>query len=373
MKRMFIPAVLAGLLVLAGYFQETAASAARAEKPASRPLEDKVDRLIMPKVLDPAVATLEEAVEYLRVKTRELDTDDSFMKGVNFLIIRGDEAKPVPAQQRKLRQVPLREALRDITEQHGMKFRVDAHAVVITPKDSLPPDPMPTEADAATDGEKRLLRHLAQHIYPTASLQDCYVEEAIEYARDKTVCRDGAPPLPVTNAVLHLHNSVVLHLHKTGELPDTNGGLPKITLDLKDIPELELLRYIAEAAGLKVSLRSSALVFSDHLLGPPPVAPAKRSPLEVRASQIVLPTITFQGSTLEEALDFLHLKIRERDPQKQDVNIVIRSGGGTVVPNLDLRGISLLDALDHIALQSGHRLSSEGETFILTPTGAGGL
>lgn len=180
MKRMFIPAVLAGLLALAGYFQETAAPAASAEKAASRPLEDKLDGLIMPKVLDPAVATLEEAVEYLRVKTRALDTDDSFMKSVNFLIIRSDEAKLAPARKRKLSQVPLREALRDITEQHGMKFRVDAHAVVITPKDSVPPDPMPTESDAATDGEKQLLHHLAHRIHPAACFQDAHVEEGIE-------------------------------------------------------------------------------------------------------------------------------------------------------------------------------------------------
>lgn len=373
MKWAFIPAVLAGLLALADCSKVSAAPAALAEKPASSPLEDKLDRLILPSVPDPAEISLDEAVEYLRFKIRQMDTDDSFMKGVNLLVIRGDEAKLAPARKRKLSQVPLREALRDITEQHGMQFRVDAHAVVITPKDSVLPDPMPTEADAATEGERQRLYYLAHRIHPTVTFQGCHVEEAIEYLSDRGGCRDGAPPRPVTNIVLHLQHSVVLHVHKTGDLPKVDGEFPKITLDLQDIPELEVLRYIAEAASLKVSLRSSALVLSDHLLGPPPVAPSKRSPMETRASRVILPTVSLWESTLDETLEFLHVKTRELYPHKQDVKIVVRPGGGTVVPWLDLRDISLLDALDHIALQSGHRLSSEADTFILTPTGAGGL
>lgn len=372
MNRSLIPALLVWILGVTTC-RKAAPPASDADTKGANALMAKMNRLSLPKVLDPAVATLEEAVECLRVKTRTLDTDDSFMKGVNFLIIRGDEAKPVPAQKRKLSQVPLREALRDITEQHGMQFRVDAHAVVITPKDSVPPDPMPTEADAATEGEKQLLRHLARRIRPTVNFQDSYVEEAIEYLSDRGACRDGAPPLPATNIVLHLQHSVVLHVHQTGDLPKADGKFPKVTLDLQDIPELEVLRYIAEAASLKVSLRSSALVLSDHLLGPPPVAPSKRSPLETRASHVILPTVSLWETTLDETLEFLHVKTRELDPKKQGVKVIVRPGGGTLVPALDLKDISLLDALDHIALQSGHRLSSEGDTFILTPTGAGGL
>lgn len=102
------------------------------------------------------------------------------------------------------------------------------------------------------------------------------------------------------------------------------------------------------------------------------MAPSERSPLEIRASRIVLPTVSLWGATLDETLEFLHVKTRELDPQKQDVTIVVRPGGGTLISELDLKDISLLDALDHIALQSGHRLSSEGDTFILTPTGPGG-
>ncbi|MGV3660908.1 MAG: hypothetical protein ACO1TE_12035 [Prosthecobacter sp.] len=299
---------------------------------------------------------MEEAIDLLRVKARDADAASSVSeKGINIVLISGGDKKLPDNFGLKLRDMPFAEALRFVTEQAGVKFRVDANAVVVTETESKPPQPPLTAANALTEREKRLLHSLSHRITPTINLYDCAVEEAVEFLRVNTGCYDEAPPASISaprNIVLHVHNN--LHLRR-------------ITLDLQNISLLEALGYMAEMTGLKLSLRSSALAFSDHDLGRLPLTAIQRTPLGARASRITLLQIYSQETSLEETLEFVHAKVRELAPQKQDVNIVVRPGGGTTVPYLDLKEVSLLNALDHIALQSGHRLSVEGDAFVLTP------
>ena len=80
-----------------------------------------------------AGATIDEAVEYLRVKSRDLDNDpDPTRRGVNIILKAGDT--PSTAQiSLDLRDVPMEEALRYITELAGMKFKVEPYAVLVVP------------------------------------------------------------------------------------------------------------------------------------------------------------------------------------------------------------------------------------------------
>lgn len=78
-------------------------------------------------------ATIEEAVEYLRVKSKDLDnTADPSQRGVNIILKSGDT--PSTAQiSLDLKDVPMEEALRYITELAGMKFKVEPFAVLVVP------------------------------------------------------------------------------------------------------------------------------------------------------------------------------------------------------------------------------------------------
>ena len=80
-----------------------------------------------------AGATIDEAVEYLRVKSRDLDNDpDPTRRGVNIILKAGDT--PSTAQiSLDLKDVPMEEALRYITELAGMKFKVEPFAVLVVP------------------------------------------------------------------------------------------------------------------------------------------------------------------------------------------------------------------------------------------------
>ncbi len=81
-----------------------------------------------------AGATIDEAVEFLRMKSRDLDESerDPSRKGVNIILKAGDT--PSSAQiTLDLKDVPMEEALRYVTELAGMKFKVEPFAVLVVP------------------------------------------------------------------------------------------------------------------------------------------------------------------------------------------------------------------------------------------------
>lgn len=96
-------------------------------------LTEKMNKIIFPSVSFQG-ATIEEAIEFLRVKSRDLDTftDASGVKGVNIILRMGD-APSNASITLDLKDVPMSEALRYITELAQMKYKVEAHAVLVVP------------------------------------------------------------------------------------------------------------------------------------------------------------------------------------------------------------------------------------------------
>ena len=96
-------------------------------------LTRKMQELIFPQVQFSG-ASIEEAVEFLRVKSRDIDVaeTDPAKKGVNIILKAGDT--PVTASiSLDLKDVPMVEALRYVTELAGMKYKVEPYAVLIVP------------------------------------------------------------------------------------------------------------------------------------------------------------------------------------------------------------------------------------------------
>ncbi|MGV3662785.1 MAG: Amuc_1098 family type IV pilus outer membrane protein [Prosthecobacter sp.] len=96
-------------------------------------LTEKMNKIIFPTVTFQGT-TIEEAIEFLRVKSRDLDTftDASGVKGVNIILRQGD-APSNASITLDLKDVPMSEALRYVTELAQMKFKVEAHAVLVVP------------------------------------------------------------------------------------------------------------------------------------------------------------------------------------------------------------------------------------------------
>lgn len=96
-------------------------------------LTEKMNKIIFPTVKFDN-ATIDEAIEFLRVKSRDLDTftEAGGVKGVN-IIIRQGEAPSNASISLDLKDVPMTEALRYVTELAQMKYKVEAHAVLVVP------------------------------------------------------------------------------------------------------------------------------------------------------------------------------------------------------------------------------------------------
>ncbi len=100
---------------------------------AERALMEKMQRITFPLVQFTA-CSVEEIVEFLRIKSKELDTmeRDPAKRGVN-IILRQGAAPSTAAITLELRDVPMVEVLRYVTELAGMKFRVEPFAVLVVP------------------------------------------------------------------------------------------------------------------------------------------------------------------------------------------------------------------------------------------------
>jgi len=94
---------------------------------------EKMQSIIFPSVQFQG-ASVDEAIEFLRIKSRDYDTveKDPTKRGVNLILRQG--AAPSTAQiSLDLKDVPMAEALRYITELAGMKYKVEPFAVVVVP------------------------------------------------------------------------------------------------------------------------------------------------------------------------------------------------------------------------------------------------
>lgn len=126
-------------------FGAGAASLVNQESGSDR-ITKKLRTLIFPRV-DFSGATLDEVVELLRVRSRDLDPEG---KGISFVISAPPEAREKPVTL-NLFNVPMDEVLRYVGEMCGVTYKVDEHAVtflsvsernsvIITRSFRVPPD-----------------------------------------------------------------------------------------------------------------------------------------------------------------------------------------------------------------------------------------
>ncbi|MBK8092403.1 MAG: hypothetical protein IPK32_10625 [Verrucomicrobiaceae bacterium] len=225
--------------VFGGVYFGTAAEAAASQKmewsmtkapvAPKNPLAAKLKAIILPHVAF-TNATLEEAIEFIRLKSRDLDsaTTDAAQKGVN-IILKESAQKTTAKITLHLKDVPLGELLRYVTELSQTKFQMTPFAILITGISEPEVKPATATARAVPVAAKNEI------ILPQVEFQEATLDEAISFIRIKS--RDADPAKQGVNILL-----------KPG-----GGANAKITLSLKNVPVNEALRYIAELTGHKLS------------------------------------------------------------------------------------------------------------------------
>ena len=99
----------------------------------SQAINNKLDEIIIPRI-DFTDSSIKEAIAFIKKRAADLDEDDSDNKGINIVLKlpsdSPDAAYPITLS---LTDVPLREALRYVTEAANLKIKIETHAVVVVP------------------------------------------------------------------------------------------------------------------------------------------------------------------------------------------------------------------------------------------------
>jgi general secretion pathway protein D len=97
---------------------------------------DKLDKMIVPTVALEQ-ATIDEAIEFLRLKSKELDTvgADASKRGINFIVNVPNPAS-LPKITIQLTNVKMKDAVKTICDLANLRHRVEPFAVMITPIES---------------------------------------------------------------------------------------------------------------------------------------------------------------------------------------------------------------------------------------------
>jgi len=102
-------------------------------------LERKLDQIVIP-TLEFSSATIADVLDLLSGKSQELDVSepDLARRGVSIVIDAGPESEAIRNRMVtvRLQNIPLRDALKYVTQQAGLNFRVDSVAVVVFPGQS---------------------------------------------------------------------------------------------------------------------------------------------------------------------------------------------------------------------------------------------
>lgn len=199
---------------------------------------------------------------------------------------------------------------------------------------------------------------LQQIILPSVQFSEASLEEALEFFRIKS------RTLYVGEESGRQGLNLVLNVVPA---PATS-----IDLHLANIPLIEALKYTAILADLDLHVDDNAVVFRAKVPSKKEDAIPGISKPEARAAQnarrFIRPQVQFSGASLEEALEFLRAPYAcNEGMENRHVNFILKQGGKAASISLDLKDVSVWDAVRYIAEQSDHTVSADDYSIILSP------
>lgn len=203
-------------------------------------------------------------------------------------------------------------------------------------------------------------KKLRSIIFPQVQFSGATIEEAVEFFRNKSRTLDMNEPQVSKRGVNLVLNG------------DAAASKAMIDLYLHDVPLMEALKYTAELAGLDYQIDDNAVVFIPKSKDKVAASSASIAGVEgkavERAKRIITAQVQFSGASMEEAVEFLRVHMRDREePIIPGVNLILIPGGGNATISLDLKDVSIWDALKYSAEMGNYTLSADDHSIILTP------
>ena len=289
-------------------------------------LTEKMNKIIFPSVQFQG-ATIDEAIEWIRVKSRDLDTftDASGLKGISMVLRMGDS----PSNARitlDLKDVPMSEVLRYVTELAGMKYKVGPHAVLITPIGEGTPELLTRSYRAPPD-----FLTAGGGNYQTA-------KQALE-ASGITFPEGAQASFNPASSQLVVRNTE---------------------------PNQDLVEALMESMGIQQNPPPNKF---DHGGGRSPGAY-----LSEKMNKIIFPSVQFQGATIEQAIEYLRVKSRDLDTDanstgSKGVNIILRNGEApsNASISLDLKDVPMSEALRYVTELAQMKYKVEAHAVLVVP------
>lgn len=212
------------------------------DQPRPEPEAVKAAKAIIFPTVQFREASVQEAVEFFRLKARDLDPTK---QGVN-IVLKSDAALNKAQLTLDLKDVPLMEALRYVAALAGLELKAGDYAITLEAPQTAPGSsksattPAPATSGAAT--ETAASKAAKAIILPSVQFREASIQEAVEFLRIKA--RDLDPSKKGVNIILK---------------PDPSAKAALLTLDLKNIPVMEALKYVASLADLEIKVGESAI------------------------------------------------------------------------------------------------------------------
>lgn len=270
-------------------------------------LKRKADSIIIPS-LEFRGATLSEGFQFLRRKSVELDPEK---KGINFVLKFSPEDPVLKTPLTlSLKDIPLTEAIKYITNLANVRWRVEEYAIAII-----------NRSEPVIRTKEYGLPSGTSHT-PIPSL-DMAQPDAMAFLKR------GGVTFPEGTSAVYVARSGRLIVRNTDE-----------NLSLVD----QIVADLIKAA-------------------PPAVQPTRKSKLE----EIIIPRLELRETRLAETIDFLSQRIRELDPEKRGVNFQVAWSPEVEQPpmTISLVNIPALEALKYVINLSGAKYKIESEDRIV--------
>jgi beta-lactamase regulating signal transducer with metallopeptidase domain len=302
------------------------AAAPQTSQPGS--IQVKINRLILPRVQF-RQATIEDALEFLRQKSVQLDTatEDPTKKGVNIVLAASEKFAETKITL-DLSNIPLSEALKYVAQLANLQVLVEREAVALVE---------PNAAVRLADGAD-WLRTAAVRL-PKVQFRNATLDEAVEFIRVTT--RDLDPQKKGMNIVI-----------KPGGDPNS-----RITLDLRNVPSSEALRYCAQLASYTLSFDGAVAVLTPFTAATTKSTRTTDAGLVLLAKQYAFSENTHRMFIAESAEKNLKGAFMEKGvpfPEGAAINWTARSGGRLIVRNT-AENLELVDSLLEDALAGAGR------------------
>jgi bla regulator protein BlaR1 len=216
-------------------------------------ITDKLNTLVVPQI-QLENASLEEAVDFLRLRATQLDTaePDPTKKGINFVIRapRGVPGKPAfeyGSVGMTLKNVSLMKALVEVTQQAGAAIIVDDFAVTILPRNEANARDIvqPKIAAAPAVAQPKAIEAAGKIVIPQIDFEEVSLKQAVEFLNAKAKELGQGQAVPVI--------SVDAKAVPAGSIRE---------LRLRNAPLSVVLMYCAEQVKLRLEVGEKEIKFS---------------------------------------------------------------------------------------------------------------